>query len=358
MKRLKLLLLSLLCSTILPAQNITPYGGYLYRFLSPNNFCSWNAVIYSPVDLAIPDSIYFKKRTSRDNFIQLSSEEYLYDNIVKKTYSWIDTLNLGGFNGIEAFYPDNPVRYKGKNSDTTRRFSVLLAWPTPSWIESSIVLKDYPLVTIEKGRSSNFNLLESLPNGDADSIAFNVKHGIGIGIKSFSLNRYTGDIFIDTKEMDTGFYALELNSAQYIKRNSNSWMESFINQYYFTLHVVNEPVSYFIIPEPVKKDYLNAPYIMINPTDSMIKYECDFIVPSGFNSLDVSYQSIFAFTKQPEVKWEKTNDTTAHISIDIYLNRELKYPQSVSLLVKRKGSGDQYSQDMTSFYITRNFLEK
>jgi len=362
MNKLTILILLAMFSKFSLAQTITPYGGYIKCTQSPPDIYTWNAVVYFPADSEIPDSIYFHKPSSHDNFNQVSSEEYIYDSIIKKTYSWIDTFYQGDlsgdFKGIVAFYLDKPVRFFGKNTDSTRRFEVIFEFLPESGAKNSVVLKDFPLLTIEKGRTSNFNLLDSLLNGDNDSVVFLVTHGIGVGIRSFSINRYTGDIYIDSKALDTGFYAVELNTKQYIKKPSNYWMESFKTRYFFTLHVVNNPVPYFVVPDNVKKDYLKTPYIMINHNDSIITYECDFVVPEGFDSLELSCQSVFSFSKQPEINWIKTSNTTAHISLKIHLNKDLKYPQGVSLMVNRKSSGGQYSQDMTSFYITRNFLDK
>jgi len=342
---------------------IKPYGGYIQVQREPGERLKSNfdVFVYFPANTTIPDSLIL------DIDVAPRGEQLiLCNNIIRQTYTFSNVdLFHNEYYYVYSFFQNNiESRFIGKNCDSLKiynklQFSLLGGLRTTPITNYSSIFKDFPLVKVEKGNIINLNLFDYEPDGDI-MWPFKLRDisndPSSTTPKGVFLNAMTADMSIDTKNIDTGYYTfvIELTELDYNDK-STTW-------YNFTIYVVNEHIPYFTNSNIQIKDSLNIPFIKASVSDKVINYQTDYVVPKGLENFEVAMQSPLIFNKKPEITGLKINDTTLRVNLKIFMDRGTykkvyeKLPQSISIIVTRPDSGDNCSQDMTSFYITRDPL--
>lgn len=348
------------------------YGGYV-QINSPlsSNYIGLDVTIYCPVGSTIPDSIHLIGGLGEVG--SKSENQILCDNIMRQKYH------------LEYFNP-NPdvtevkVYFKGVNStfigsiDTMidRKYGVVLSASGGSWLlTQSILFKDYPLINIEKGKTASINLTKEFklwtgvfPSYDIDPIGPTFNSDVG-----FLNNSKSGDIFIDTRTLDTGYYTLVISVNEYASSKS---------YYFLTVHVINKPLPYFNVPQDQKRDSIGIPYLAATKSDSVLNYRVTYINPAGLGQYSVNWESPQIHQKTPQLNTVKINDTTLQINLTIpidsvgflisqiegtafFWGNELNFVLHGSLLetfsIMVTTSNDSLGfcrNDMTSFYVSRD----
>jgi len=343
------------------SQVITPYGGYfqISKYQENNKYVTnLDAIVYFPDGSQIPDSfnlglqgVHFK--------VCKSDSQRIYNGIIRQVYSLTNPRTLSDYPLIGGSFWDYTVYFIGKNKDTyyfQLEASIEQNFMSNPDINYSCYMKDFPLIKVEKNKNKVLNLVDFDPDGAIDSCRFWLHDG---GVVGMSLNRLTGDIFIDANKFDTGYYSAGLIVDQF---RTNGMYTYFRSTNFFTVQIVDERIPYFVVSNTIAKDYLNIPYIMVQETDKVINYQCDYINPKGFKAVSLDFQSLLIFNKTPQISFSRTNDTTIHINLDIYMDTGFykvfeRLPKSVSIIVTMPDSAGNYERDMTSFYLMRHFAE-
>lgn len=345
---------------------IKPLGGYIQIEKEPGYLIKsdFNIIIYFSIDSPIPDSIYLTPGVT----ILKSGQSIVCNKIIKQNYT-LQNYDFGGTSSrgyfdVNSYFKNINTKFKGNNGDTIgignkAQFSLLarinFEYGMSGYDNYSSIFKDFPLIEVEKNKTINFNLFDH--ELDGDSIHFEFGDNLNNSPKTPNgalLNSITGDIFIDAKDLDTGYYSILFNSMEfndnYIK--SESW-------YVFTINVVNKHISYFTNNIIYKKDSSNIPYIMAKISDKTVNYQADFINPKGLGNYSIDVPATKPLNKPPTVKTTQINDTLLHINIDVNLDPGFypvykDLPTSLSIIVTTTDSTGNCKQDLTSFYVTNN----
>lgn len=357
----------LLSTLQLLGQNIIkPLGGYIQIEKEPGYLIKsdFNIIIYFPINSLVPDSIYLTPGV----YILKNDQSIICNNVIKQNYR-LQNFDFGGTSSrgyfdVNSYFKTINTRFKGKNGDTVgignkAQFSLLsrinFEYGMSGYYNYSSTFKDFPLITVEKNKNINFNLFEH--ELDGDSIYFEFGDNLHNSPKTPNgvlLNNVTGDIFIDGKDLDTGYYCILLNAMEF----NNNYLKS-ESWYVFTINVVNEHISYFTKNISYKKDTSNIPFILAKISDKTVNFQADFINPKGLVNYNVNVHSTKPLNKPATVNTTQINDTLLHINIDVNLDSGYyqvykDLPNSFSIIITTTDSAGNCKQDLTSFYVTNN----
>ncbi len=358
--------------TVVAQQIIKPYGGYIQvSKLNMDHVVNIDVIIYYPNNSAIPDSVYIAG-TSQNGYAYKNGQELLCNNIFKQIYSRKYIHNIPDANPNLTAFLDSSTRFIGKNAGIGGLVNFFLfckvSFSTFGYALQTMSFKDKPLITIEKGKTASVNFVQDyhpccFPLQSFFRFWVNYTPSIPSAPDGIFLNKVTGDIFIDSKKLDTGYYSIFLNNEDYFSNSPN---------YNFTIHVVDSSVSYFNIPVSQLRDSLDIPYVKALQKDSIINYQIDYINTHGIKNYSVNWQSALVFKKLPHIITTKINDSTLHIDLKVFIDSaayifdnndtvffktfDVILPTSVSIIVKTIDSIDNNKEDMTSFYITNDAL--
>lgn len=344
------------------------YGGYIQinsSRLTTN--VGLDIFVYFAPGSVIPDSIYLFNKGSAGK----SEDKILCNNVTLQKYY----LEFWGANpdGIEAgaYFKDATTLFMGKNDTIKRAFPALSGNNDNVFLTQTITFKDNALVVVEKGKTAIINLakgfkLQTLrfPNYSLGQI------GSSFIPEGMMVNQNTGDIFIDGRDLDTGYFTFVLEVHEYT--NAASY-------YFFTVSVVDTILPYFKIPEAQKRDSLGIPYLAATRSDSLLSYHVTYINTAGLGQYLVNWESAEQHKKTPQLSAVKVNDSTLQIDLSIpidsigFISSALNdtvfvwgneknlplyetLPETFSITVTTTDNSGLCRNDMTSFYISRDPL--
>jgi len=261
---------------------IKPYGGFMSFSKEPmSNVVTLKIIVYYQKSTEIPDSMQI-------NIIDgnRGEQELLCNNIVKQTYNFSPYDFLSDGLTLRSKFKNLETRFIGKNGDSSGSgkpqfyLETYLNFNFPMFFISnnSAIFKDYPLVTVEKGKIAIINLF--VYEAEDDSIYFGLMSkntDFPIAPKGVIVNGNTGDFIIDTEKLDTGYYSVafyvwEVGSGE---GKSPNWQV-------FTIKVEDKRLPYFVHLGNSFRDTLGIPYINASKKDTIIQYQCKYFMPKGW----------------------------------------------------------------------------
>jgi hypothetical protein len=345
---------------------IKPLGGYVHV----SKDYGWSLTrdidvsVYFASDTAIPDSIY---AVSEDFWIHKSFSTTLCNGVIRQNYS---------LNGYSRFSPDNvelfgvrfqnvETRFAGKNADSAslhsiRPFTLVCNIPTWSIYKyfglASMHHKDMPLLIARKNTVVIVNYNNDIEE-NTDKITYNLGENLPNSPTApggMFQNGTTGDISVNTTGLDTGDYTFIRGCEEWFYENYKA-----VTYYVATLRVTNDRIPYFDIPLSQPRDSVAVPFLFAKPADTVLTFECDYICPIKKGPVTFSLQSAITFNKAPQIIPTWIDDTVAQLRMKIYMDTGMykvyeRLPKSISIIATATDSLGNCSQDMTSFYITRD----
>lgn len=346
------------------------YGGYIQINSAPfAQSASFDIFVYFAPGSVIPDSMYLINMNNES--AGKRENQTLCNNIPLQKYSF----EFWGANpdGTEpgAYFKDATVLFMGKNDTVKREFTTLSGKNHDAYLTQTITFKDHPLIVIEKGKTAVVNLTKEFKLITRRFPRYSLrKVGSSPIPEGMIVNPNTGDIFIDGREIDTGYYTFIIEAEEY--SNAESY-------YFFTVSVVDSILPYFNIPDAQKRDSLGIPYLAATRSDSLLSYHVAYINPNGIGQYSVNWESPELHKKAPQLSTVKVNDTTLQIDLTIpvdsigfisSISNDTVFvwgneqnlplyetlPETFSLTVTTTDSMGLCRNDMTSFYISRDPL--
>ncbi len=345
------------------------YGSYV-NINSPRNTnnSSLDVFVYVSTESTLPDSISVLGK----GIAVKSDYEMLCNGLSKHRYH-LDFYNSNP-NGIEvtAKFNNVPTVFIGTNDTIKKEFLGFSGYNNERLLTKTITFKDYPIITVEKGKTAILNLTKEFKIWTMNFPKFSIsKVGTFKESMGIVLNGNTGDIIIDGNKLDTGLYTFKLTASEYSDANTF---------YYFSVRITNKQLPYFQIPENQQRDIIGIPTFIATKKDSIFSYLVKYIKPGGLGQFTVHWESPEKHKNPPQLKTIKTNDSTLDIELRIpfdsigfinsltistiyvfgseknLINSE-KIPETYSIIINTIDSQGQCNMDMTSLYISRDMFK-
>lgn len=342
------------------AQNIRPFGGYIFMSRDVYPSLTYHAAVFFKNGDFIPDSMNLgvSKRINRP----IDYIEELNNGFVKVIYSGSEIL---------APPPNSPVPILGVFSDTVFligkntnnkikfRLYGLVDFSSYRQGANTALLIDKPVIRLQKDRDCSINFIQDIFEDDSLTIAYNGIHYL----PGITANVYTKDIHISSNELDTGLFSFGIFLNEYIK---NPGVPEFQTFAYFTVEITNELIPILENATPMKRDYLGIPYKTINPKDSIVKLIYQFYNFNKNDSVSFSAYTYGCMVSQIYVNPNRIFDSLYNVEVTVKSDQFCKYPQSVGLKAINYHLNGTITDTYTSFYLspeiipegyTENFVE-